>query len=522
MKLLCYFLLCLSTISFSCTISYDLKIKDAQIIDGSGSDPFPGQIGIRDQRIKYVGRRAKGRAKKVISASGRAVAPGFIDLHAHIEPITLYPDAKSHIMQGVTTALGGPDGGSPFPLGRHMDTLEQRGIGINVAYLIGHNTIRNHVMGLVNREPSGEELREMEVLVDNAMREGAFGISTGLKYIPGAFANTDEVIRVSKIAAKYGGIYTSHLREEGLKLLEGVKEAIDIARATGMLVVLTHHKAIGQPMWGASQQTLQLVDRAREEGLDVRMDQYPYTASHTGISIVIPSWALEGGQLKFTERCQDPDLRDSIRAGIIYNLINDRGGNDLRRIQFSKINWKPEFAGKTLHDLVVNEGMDPNIENGADMIIEIQLHRGANCIYHVIDSSDVVRIMRHPMTMIASDGRITQFGDGHPHPRAYGTFPRVLGYYSRELGVLQLTDAVRKMTALPAETLGLTDRGLIKDNFWADLVIFDPQTIKDKATFTEPHQYPEGIEYVILNGQMVVEKGVYKGGMDGKVLRKTK
>ena len=514
-------LLCMAGVLLAtCTVSYDLKIKNAVIYDGSGSEPFKGEIGIRNQHINYVGERAKGRAQKVISADNKAVAPGFIDMHAHIEPLALYPDAKSHVMQGVTTALGGPDGGSPLPIGEYLTSLEKMGIGINVAYLIGHNTVRNHVMGLVDRSPSTEELAEMKGLIETAMNEGAFGISTGLKYLPGAFAKTDEVISLAQVAAKYGGIYTSHLREEGLKLIEGVNEAISIAKETGILVVLTHHKAIGQPMWGASTQTLSLVDQAREQGLDIRMDQYPYTASHTGISVVIPVWALEGGQKKFALRCEDPIMRDSIKRGIIYNLINDRGGNDLRRIQFSQINWKPDFAGKTLHDLVVSEGMDPTIENGADMIIQIQLHRGAKCIYHVIDSIDVVRIMKHPLTMIASDGRLSQWREGHPHPRSYGTFPRVLGYYSRDLKVLPLEEAIRKMTSLPAQTLGLADRGMIRQNYWADLVIFDPEKIEDRATFTTPHQYPTGIISVLLNGENIVENGIYLGGMYGKTIRK--
>jgi dihydroorotase/N-acyl-D-amino-acid deacylase len=450
-----------------------------------------------------------------------AVAPGFIDLHAHIEPLTLYPDAKSHVMQGVTTALGGPDGGSPLRLGTFLDTLAKGGIGLNVGYLIGHNTVRNHVMGLINREPTKPELEQMKLLVADGMKDGAFGISTGLKYLPGAFAKTSEVIALSKVAAEYGGIYTSHLREEGLQLLQGVQEAIDIADSTGMLVVLTHHKAMGKPTWGASVKTLKLVDDARSRGLDIRMDQYPYTASHTGMSIVIPAWALEGGSARFAERCSVPMLRDSIKKGIIYNLINDRGGDDLRRVQFSKLEWKPEFAGRTLHDLVQSTGVEPTIENGADMIIEIQLHRGANCIYHVIDSADVVRIMQHPMTMIASDGRLTQFGEGHPHPRAYGTFPRVLGFYSRELGVLPLTEAIRKMTSLPASTLGLTDRGKIKENYWADLTIFAADKVVDKATFTQPHQYPDGIEYVIINGRLAVDKGQFQDIRSGQTLRKS-
>jgi N-acyl-D-amino-acid deacylase len=504
----------------SCHPTYDILIRNATVYDGLGNAPGTGDIAIRNGYLTRIAPEIKGRASRIIDASGKAAAPGFIDLHAHIEPLALYPDAKSHVMQGVTTALGGPDGGSPFPLGSYLDSLAAMGIGMNVGYLFGHNTIRNHVMGLINRQPSEDELGKMKALVEQAMQEGAFGLSTGLKYLPGAFAETREVIELSKVAARHGGIYTSHLREEGLGLLEGVAEAIEIGRSAGLPVVLTHHKAIGQPMWGSSIKTLSMVDQARQEGLDVRIDQYPYTASHTGISVVIPAWALEGGYESFRNRCQDMALRDSIKKGIIYNLINDRGGNDLRRIQFSRIDWKPDFLGKTLHDLVIGNGQDPTIENGAEMIIEIQLHRGANCIYHVIDSTDVIRIMQHPVTMIASDGRLTQYGEGHPHPRAYGTFPRVIGYYARELGVLSIPEAIRKMTSMPAETMGLQDRGILRDNYRADLVIFDPQTIIDKSTFTNPHQYPAGIEYVIINGRLAVDGGVFMDIRSGQVLKR--
>ncbi len=501
---------------------YDILIKDGQVFDGLGNRPAKMDVAIVADRIAHIAANIPAvQSKKVVSAEGLAVCPGFIDLHAHIEPLTLYPDAKSHLMQGVTTALGGPDGGSPFPLGPYLDSLDASGIGINVGYLIGHNTVRNHVMGMVDREPSTTEMQKMKSLVAEAMREGAFGISTGLKYLPGAFAKTSEVIELSKLAASHGGIYTSHLREEGLGLIDGVNEAILIAEEAEIPVVLTHHKAIGQPMWGASKKTLKLVDDARARGLDVMMDQYPYTASHTWLGVIIPPWSLEGDAYeKFAERCQDPLMRDSIKRGIIHNMINDRGGNDLRRIQFAKIQWKPEFTGKTLHDLVIAEGLEPNIENGAEMVIEIQLHRGANCIYHVMADEDVERIMKHPFTMVASDGRTTQFGKGHPHPRAYGTFPRVLGNYAREKGIITMEEAIRKMTSLPAFRMGLANRGQIKENFKADFVIFDPETVIDRATFQKPHAYPDGIHSVIVNGKIAFDDHGFYDIRAGKTLRK--
>lgn len=500
---------------------YDLLIQNALLYDGLSIKPRSSDILIQGQRIAKIGSPLQGKAKDTIDASNLVVSPGFIDVHAHLEPLALYPDAESHVRQGVTTALGGPDGGSPFPIGNYLDSLEVSGVGLNVAYLIGHNTVRNHVMGLVDRAPTEPELESMKSLIAAAMEEGAFGISTGLKYLPGTFAKTAEIIALSKMAADQGGIYTSHLREEGLGLLESVQEAIEIAEEADIRVVLTHHKVIGAPMWGASTQTLAMVNNARQVGLDVRIDQYPYTASHTGISVVIPPWALEGGRYdRFSERASDPELRDSIREGIVYNLINDRGGNDLRRIQFAKIDWKPEYAGKTLHDLVVDEMNEPTIQNGAEMIIRIQEHRGANCIYHVIDPEDVKRIMQHPQTMVASDGRLTNLGDGHPHPRAYGTFPRVLGKYVRDEGTLSLGEAIRKMTSLPAETAQIRERGIIQEGYFADLTIFDPETIGDQATFQAPHQYPKGIHYVLINGKIVVEGNQFRPIRAGKVLRR--
>lgn len=506
----------------ACSPRIDLLIRNGRVIDGSGSEAIPADVAINQDRIVQVGPDLKLKAKRIVDASGLWVSPGFIDIHAHLEPLTMMPNAESHVRQGVTTALGGPDGGGPLPLGEYLKELEEQGVGLNVGYLVGHNSVRNHVMGLVNREPTLEELEAMKNWIQRAMDEGAFGISTGLKYLPGTYAKLDEIIALSEIAAANGGIYTSHLREEGLGLIEAVSEAIIIAEKAAIPVVLTHHKAMGQPMWGKSRQTLAMVDSARAVGLDVMVDQYPYTASHTGISILIPSWALEGHPItEFTKRCEDPELRDSIKRGIMYNLVNDRGGGDLRRVQFSRFNWKPELEGKTLYDWALADGMEPNIETGAELVIQAQLHRGAACIFHAMDEGDVKRIMQHPFSMVASDGRLSKPGQGHPHPRAYGTFPRVLGYYAREEGVIPMEEAVRKMTSLPAKRLGLMERGLIKVGNYADITVFDPQTIKDVATFEDPHRYPTGIEYVIINGKLAVDGGVFQNVLEGRVLRRS-
>ena len=499
---------------------FDILILNGTVYDGSLDDPAIMDVGIRNDEIVAVGSLTNKTASKVIDATGLAVAPGFIDLHAHLEPIFEIPDCESHIRQGVTTSLGGPDGRGPVPFGAYIDSLARVGVGMNVGFLVGHNTVRQRVMNLDNRTPTSEELDQMKILVSQAMDEGAFGISTGLKYLPGNFSKVDEIIALSKEAAIKGGIYTSHLRDEGLEVIASVKEAIAISEEADIPVVLTHHKVIGKPMWGKSNETLALVDAARKRGLDIRIDQYPYNASYTGVSVLIPSWARAGGSDAFKNRLKNPTLRDSIKQGIVFNILNDRGGDDLDRVQFAKVKWMPELEGKTLKYWCIFKGLEPTTENGAELVIEAQLNGGASCIFHAMDETDVVTIMKHPQTMIASDGRLVKLGDGHPHPRWYGTFPRVLGKYVREDKVLSLKEALHKMTLLPAKAMGLKDRGQIVEGTKADITIFNPKTILDQATFEDPHRYSVGIEYVLINGKLAVEQGLFNPIKSGKVLKK--
>ncbi|MBX2941801.1 MAG: D-aminoacylase [Cyclobacteriaceae bacterium] len=509
-----------ATLLFGCQQEYDLIIKNGMVYDGSGNPPTQTDVAITKDKIVKVGNLSSAKAKRIIDATGLAVAPGFIDLHAHLDPLLNLPSAESAIRQGVTTSLGGPDGSSPWPLGAYLDKADSIGMTMNVAFLIGHNTIRRNVMKLENRAPTDEELATMEAQVEQGMKEGAFGLSTGLKYIPGAFSNVDEVIALAKVASKYNGIYTSHLREEGIGLLEAVYEAIEIGRAANIPIILTHHKAIGTKMWGASVKTLAMVDSARKIGIDVMMDQYPYNASYTGIGVLIPSWSMAGGTPEFKKRLDNPLLRDSIKKAIVNNILYDRGGADLNRIQFALVEWKKDLEGRTLRDWLVERKIEPTVENGAELVIEAQLNGGANCVYFAMDDADVERIMKHPQTMIGSDGRLVAPGDGHPHPRWYGTFPRVLGVYVREKGVLTLENAIQKMTMMSADRLGLKDRGRIKENTFADVVVFNPQTVKDKSTFQNPHQYPDGIDYVVVNGTLAVDKGKFIDARTGMVLRK--
>lgn len=502
--------------------SYDVIILNGQVYSGPLGKVEATDIGIVGDKIVSMGDLSKASSRRTIDASNHVVAPGFIDLHVHLDPILKLLDCESHIRQGVTTALGGPDGRGPSPFGAYLEQLEAAGVGMNVAYLVGHNSIRKKVMGMENRSPTSAEMDSMKTRVAQAMEEGAFGISTGLKYLPGNFSEVDELIELSKEASKKGGIYTSHLRDEGLDIMASIDEAIEIADKASIPVILTHHKVIGKPMWGKSNQTLAKVDKARSEGLNIMLDQYPYDASHTSIAVLIPSWAGAGGQERFLQRLKNPILKDSITNGIIFNILNDRGGEDLDRIQFAKVKWRPSLEGKTLKDWAISEGLEPTVETGAKLVIDAQQRGGAKCIFHAMDSADVSNIMRHPQTMIASDGRLVKLGDGHPHPRWYGTFPRVLGHYVREKKVISLEEAIYKMTAQPAQALGLSDRGILAVGNKADITIFDPKTIIDKATFVNPHQYSEGIDYVLINGKIALEQNQFNAIRAGEVLRKTR
>ena len=498
----------------------DVLIKGGEVYTGLDDQLIRADVGISGDTIVFVGNDYSGKAGNVVDATGLVVSPGFIDMHTHLDPLMRIPDATSHVKQGVTLALGNPDGGGFWPFSETMDSISRLPLGMNVAYLVGHNVVRRQVMNMDDRAPTADELETMKSHIQAAMDAGAFGISTGLKYLPGAFSEVDEVIELSKVAAADGGIYTSHLREEGLGLIDGVGEAIQIGREANIPIVLTHHKAIGMPVWGKSTVTLAMVDSARAAGVDVMIDQYPYTASYTGISVLIPAWARAGGQEAFVERCNIPAVRDSILAGIEFNILNDRGGGDLRRVQLAKTPWDESLSGKTLKDWAERDGLEPNEENGAVLVLEAQLAGGGTAIYHAMDEADVERIMQHPMTMIASDGRLTNLDEGWPHPRWYGTFPRVLGTYVREKGVLDLPTALKKMTVMPADRLGLDDRGRLREGAIADITIFDPRTVSDNSKFTDPHHYPTGIEYVFVNGELTVNQGEMTETRAGRLIRK--
>jgi dihydroorotase/N-acyl-D-amino-acid deacylase len=514
----------LATASAARAQTYDLLITNGTVIDGTGAPRYRADVAISGNRIAAISRTpiAPSSARRTIDASNLIVAPGFIDLHAHLDPILAMPDAESHVRQGVTLALGGPDGGGPFPFGRYIDSVASRKLGMNVAFLAGHNSIRSEVMGSEDRAPTASELERMKQMVAQSMNEGAFGLSTGLRYVPGFYSKLDEVVALSQVAADSGGIYTSHLREEGVGLIGGVAEALEIGRRARIPVVLTHHKAVGRLMWGKSVVTLGMVDSARKAGTDVMIDQYPYTASSTSLNVLVPPWALAGGNAQLRARLANPVLKDSILRGVIEYLLNDRGGGDLRRVQFSRVRWDSTLNGKTLYDLVARTHREPTIENAAPIVLDAVLKGGGSMIYHIIDEGDVKRIMAHPQTMIASDGRLNRLNDGSsPHPRAYGTFPRVLGKYVREDKVLSLESAVNKMTGMPAMRLGLSDHGCLRVGCSANVTLFSADRVKDMGSFEDPHHYPEGIPYVIVNGVVVLDDGTFTSNRPGQVLKRS-
>lgn len=499
----------------------DLVIRDARIVDGSGAPWFMADVAVRGGRIAAVGRLSAVKARESVAAGGLTLAPGFIDIHSHgVRGIFENPAAENLIRQGVTTILEGPDGSSPFPLAAFFQRLSSTRIAINFGLLVGHGTVRQQVLKSENRQATGEELARMKALVEQAMREGAYGLSTGLFYVPGNFARTEEVIELAKIAGRYGGVHISHMRDEADRVAESVAETIRIGEEGGLPTQVTHHKIIGKKNWGRSVETLRMMHEARRRGVDVTVDAYPYTASSTGTAALFPQWSMAGGAKALAERMGAPDQRSKIKAEIVRRILEDRGAGDAKNVVLASCGFDSSLAGKSLADVTKAKGKEPTPENAAETAIEIQLKGGCSAIYHAISEEDVERILKDPLTMVASDGGIPTFGRDVPHPRSYGTFARVLGRYVRERGTLNLEEAVRKMSSLPAQRIGLYDRGLIRPGMAADLVLFDPAKVTDKADFLKPHQYAVGVDSVWVNGAPVLRGGKMTGQLTGKVLRR--
>jgi dihydroorotase/N-acyl-D-amino-acid deacylase len=489
-------------------------------VDGTGSPWYRADVALRGGTIVDVGPAIGGTARREIDVGGRVVAPGFIDVHSHGGGgIFEVPTADNYVRQGVTTLIAGPDGSSALPVGTWLDSLAALPRTVNMGTMVGQGTIRTRVLGSVNRSATPEELDRMRALAEEAMRDGAFGLSTGLFYVPGTFTPTEEVIELARVVGRLGGIHKSHMRNEAAGVVESVRETIRIGEEGELPTQVTHHKVIGPGYWGASVETLRLVDEARARGVDVTIDQYPYTASATSIqAALLPAWALEGGMQRTRERLADPAQRARIRDESARIIELERGGGNPDNIVLSSCSWDASLAGKTLGDVMEMRDLEMSLHGAADAAFWITEQGGCGGIFHAIGEEDLVRIMRHPATMVASDGDVIVFGRARPHPRSYGTFARVLSEYVRERGVLGLEEAVRKMSALPAQRMGLLDRGLIRPGMVADIAVFDPTAVRDLATFENPHQYAEGFSIVIVAGEIVLDDGRITDARPGRVL----
>ena len=497
--------------------SYDLLIRNARVVDGTGNPWFRADVGIRDGRIAAVGKLAGDTAARTIDAAGRVVAPGFIDVHTHVEgTVEKVPRGDNYVMDGVTTVVTGNCGGSEADLAAFFARIEKLGLGLNVASLVGHNTVRSKVMGTANRQATPEEIARMQEMVEAGMRDGAVGFSTGLIYIPGTYSNADEVVALAKAAAKHGGVYASHMRDEGEKILEAIDEAVRVGRESGMAVQLSHFKIDTKRLWGMSEKSIALVEKFRREGVDVVVDQYPYERSSTNLGITLPTWVFADGKSK--ERLSDPATRKKI-AKEMEQRVKRLGHKDYSYAVVAACKFDRSLEGKSITEINRLKGRKKKIKEEVQTIMDLQLQGGAQMVYHSMGEKDVDRILRYPNTAIGSDGGIREFGSGVPHPRSYGTNARVLAEYVRKRNVITLEDAIRRMTSLPARTFGFRDRGLVREGYQADLVLFDPARVEDKATYQQPHQFSEGFDFVLVNGKPIVEEGKLTEARPGKVLR---
>jgi N-acyl-D-amino-acid deacylase len=499
---------------------YDLVLAGGRVVDGSGAPARRADVAIKDGRIAAVGQVDRAAAAAVLDVTGLTVAPGFIDVHTHADDIWERPRAENFVRMGVTSIVAGNCGGSADDIGAALARATQTPASVNFSTLVGHNTVRRAVMGSENRDPTLSELGRMKTLVWKAMADGAVGFSTGLQYVPGTYASTPEIIELARVAGNAGGVYASHMRNEGTALEASIEEALRVGTASGARVQISHLKVDAPNRWGASAQALALIDAARARGLDVHADQYAYTAASSTLGIRFPSWVLEGGQAKIDERLNDPATWAKVRQEM-RGLLAERGLEDLSFARIASYRADPALNGLSIKEaaekLAGSGGLDAQLETARQML----LAGGASMVYHFMSDADVERIMRHPYVGLASDAGVLVLGNGVPHPRGYGNNARVLGEYVRTRKVLTLEEAVRKMTSLPARHFRLADRGLVQAGYAADLVVFDPATVADAATFEKPHAYATGIPHVLVNGVLVVRDGAHTGATPGVTLRGT-
>ena len=499
---------------------YDLVVRNARVVDGSAAPWFRASVAIRGGRIARIGHMPPDTAAaRTIDAAGRFLAPGFIDIHTHIEgAINRHPAAENFLRDGVTSVVTGNCGGSAPDLAAWFSALSRSGLGINVASFIGHNTVRSAVIGSANRAATPDEIEKMRGLIDRAMRDGAVGLSTGLEYIPGAYAQPSEIIELAKIAAKHGGIYATHMRNEGEKVLDAIAETLAVGREARIPVEISHLKMDTRRFWGFAPKMLEALDGARVTGIDVTADQYPYDRSATSLSIRIPSWALADGRDAVKQRLANPATRAEIAAEMKRDLAA-RGNDDYSYATIVSTPAGSRYEGKTIPEAALLMGREPTLDNQIETIFELQLAGGADMVYQVMSGVDIEAILRWPATAIASDGGVRFSGESMTHPRSYGSSARILSLYVRQRKLLALEDAVRRMTSLPARTLGFHDRGLIREGFVADLVLFDLGKVRDASTYADPHRYSEGFDTVIVNGQPVIDDGRLSQARPGLILR---
>lgn len=503
---------------------FDVLIRSARVIDGTGNPWFWADVGIQDGKIAAVGNLFDANADRVIEARGRILAPGFIDVHTHVEGrgsrsgIGSNPRADNFILDGVTTIVTGNCGGSEIDLAGWFRRLDSAGLGLNLSTLIGHNSVRRAVMGTENRPASAAELDRMERLVEKAMQDDAVGFSTGLLYVPGTYADTDEIVALAKVAARFGGVYASHIREQGAKLHESIREAVTVGKLAKMPVEISHLKVKGKNRWGTIGKAIALVESFRSQGVDVVVDLYPYDRASTSLAVMLPSWALAGGAENLKARLEESSTRARIIRGM-REMLESGGFSDYSHATVASFASDHSLEGKTITEINLLRGRKKSIQDEITTILEMMEQGGAQMVYHFMAMRDVATIMRYPNAAVASDGGIQKAGVGKPHPRSYGTNARVLSDFVRSRRVVTLEDAVRRMTSLPARTFGFQDRGLIRKGLAADLVLFDPSRVQDRATYDRPHQFSDGFDFVFVNGDAVVAEGKLTDARPGKVLR---
>lgn len=499
---------------------YDLVIRHGRVLDGTGSAAVAGDVAVRGNRIVAVGRVA-GAGRTEIDAQGKIVAPGFIDVHTHSEDIIELPVAENFLRMGVTTIITGNCGGSRTDVAGFFADIERTQVAINVATLIGQGSVRGQVMGgSFMRPPTAGEMERMRALVAQGMQEGALGLSTGLIYLPGTFTKTEELIDLSKVAAAHGGLYVSHMRAETVKIFDALEELIRIAREAKIRAQVSHIKLSSPAAWGRADEVIALLDRARAEGLDINHDQYVYTASSTGIATLVPTEAREGGAKEFRARLGDAAKKAAIVAEMKRTLEAGKRGDYSYAVIASYAKNKALNGRNVREAAKLLRGAD-TIDDQIEVILEITANGGAQGVFHGMSEADLQKFLVQPKTMVASDAGPRRFGNAVPHPRGYGNNARVLGRYVRELKLLPLEEAVRKMTSLPARTFHLAHRGGIMPGYFADLVIFDPAAVADPSRFEDPHHYAVGFSEVIVNGTPVIRDAQLTTARPGRPVRRT-